>query len=136
MGAHCAHAQLRRPAAVPARDRPGARRYPRAWFGLFDYDSRNACTQGPRLGARGSEYPNQSGIVWFPGSAPLYKDGKLVGGLGVSGDGVEQDDYVSSEASVGFLAPPELRVDRSFIVTGRGTRVRLPYWLFPRNPTQ
>ena len=37
---------------------------------------------------------NQDGIVFFPGSAPLYKvvNGQkvLVGGLGVSGDGVDQ----------------------------------------------
>ena len=38
---------------------------------------------------------NQNGVVLFPGSAPLYKDtnggglrNQLVGGLGVSGDGV------------------------------------------------
>jgi uncharacterized protein GlcG (DUF336 family) len=31
----------------------------------------------------------------FPGSVPLYKNGVLVGGIGVSGDGVDQDDLVS-----------------------------------------
>lgn len=117
----------------PATHGPGTRG---PWFDLFVYDSANVCTQGPRQGARGADFPNQNGIVWFAGSAPLYKDGRLVGGLGVSGDGVEQDDFVSAGASVDFLAPPELRVDRSFIVTGRGSRLRLPYWVFPRNPTR
>ena len=37
----------------------------------------------------------KSGIVFFPGSAPLYRGGQMVGGLGVSGDGVEQDDFVT-----------------------------------------
>ena len=108
---------------------------PGPWFDLFVYDSINVCTEG-RGPSRGGDrsYLNQSGIVWFPGSAPLYKDGQLVGGLGISGDGVEQDDLVSSDASVGFRAPPELRVDRSVIVTGEGHEVRLPYWKFPRNP--
>jgi uncharacterized protein GlcG (DUF336 family) len=110
---------------------------PGPWFDLFVYDSVNPCTEGPgpSRGANRS-YINQSGIVWFPGSAPLYKNGQLVGGLGVSGDGVEQDDYVTALASEGFTAPDELRVDRSFIVTGRGDLVRLPYWKFPRNPEE
>ena len=49
---------------------------------------------------------NQNGIVFFPGSAPLYKTRRtaalLVGGLGVSGDGVDQDDVVT------LLPPPRL----------------------------
>lgn len=36
-----------------------------------------------------------SGIIFFPGAAPLYKNGQLVGGIGVSGDGVSQDDIVT-----------------------------------------
>ena len=74
---------------------------------------------------------NQSGIVFFPGSAPLYKSGKLVGGLGVSGDGVEQDDYVTAGGAAGFEAPEATRADQFFI-----RQVRLPYWKFPRNPEQ
>jgi hypothetical protein len=54
-----------------------------------------------------------------------------VGGLGVSGDGVEQDDYVTAAGAQGFEAPPEIRADQVFV---RG--VRLPYWKFPRNPEQ
>ena len=34
----------------------------------------------------------------------------------------------------GFEPPDDLRVDRSFIVTGEGDEVRLPYWKFPSNP--
>jgi len=74
---------------------------------------------------------NQSGVVFFPGSAPLYRNGQLVGGLGVSGDGVEQDDYVTAGGALGFEAPMERRADQIVL---RG--VRLPYWLFPRNPEQ
>ncbi len=93
---------------------------------LYLYDSANTCTQG-----RQPRNANQSGVVFFPGSAPLYKNGKLVGGLGVSGDGVEQDDYVTSGGAVGFEAPETLRADQVFI-----RQVRLPYWKFPRNPEQ
>lgn len=93
---------------------------------LFLFDDANPCTQG-----RQPRNAYQSGVVFFPGSAPLYRNGVLVGGLGVSGDGVEQDDYVTAGAAAGFAAPPEIRADQVFI---RG--VRIPYWKFPRNPEQ
>lgn len=108
---------------------------PGPFFDLFVYDTANPCTEGPGPTRGGNRaYANQSGIVWFPGSAPLYKAGRLVGGVGVSGDGVSQDDYVTAGAVVGFEPPPELRVDRSVITTSEGHRVRLPYFKFPRNP--
>jgi len=105
------------------------------WFDLYVYDSKNACTEGPgptRGGNRG--YLNQSGIVWFPGSAPLYRGDRVIGGLGVSGDGVEQDDYVSLLGSEGFHPPDALRVDNSVMVDSKGREVRLPYLKLPRNP--
>jgi len=49
-------------------------------------DVEQNCTGIPRL-------PN--GIQIFPGSVPIYRGSKLVGGIGVSGDGVDQDDMVS-----------------------------------------
>ncbi len=36
-----------------------------------------------------------NGIQIFPGSVPIYRGNTLVGGIGVSGDGVDQDDMVS-----------------------------------------
>ena len=93
---------------------------------LYLFDRANPCTQG-----RQTANPNQSGIVFFPGSSPLYKGGKLAGGLGVSGDGVEQDDYVTAGGAHGFEAPEAIRADQIFIRS-----VRLPYWKFPRNPEQ
>ena len=93
---------------------------------MFEDDIANPCTQGHQ-----PPNPNQSGIVFFPGSAPLYKGSQMVGGLGVSGDGVEQDDFVTAGGAQGFLPPAAIRADQVFI---RG--VRLPYWKFPRNPEQ
>jgi uncharacterized protein GlcG (DUF336 family) len=73
---------------------------------------------------------NQNGVVFFPGSAPLYLHGVLVGGFGVSGDGVDQDDVVTAAGDVGFGVPGGvLRADDVFV---RGTR--LPYQKFDRNP--
>ncbi len=36
-----------------------------------------------------------NGIQIFPGSVPIYKGNQLVGGIGVSGDGVDQDDLIA-----------------------------------------
>lgn len=45
----------------------------------------------------------RNGIITFPGGVALYKGGKLVGAIGVSGDGVDQDEAVAFGGSVGFL---------------------------------
>ncbi len=71
----------------------------------------------------------QNGLTFFPGSVPLYKGGELVGALGVSGDGVEQNDLIAFEGGAGFEPPPELRID-NFSFNG----VRLPYVKFPETP--
>jgi uncharacterized protein GlcG (DUF336 family) len=105
------------------------------WFDLYVFDSKNACTEGPGASRGGNRaFLNQSGIVWFPGSVPLYRGDRVIGGLGVSGDGVEQDDYVSLLGSEGFHPPDALRVDNSVMTDAKGRQVRLPYLKLPRNP--
>jgi uncharacterized protein GlcG (DUF336 family) len=88
----------------------------------------------PAANFRDSVNPaNQNGIVFFPGGVPLYKIingvATLVGGLGVSGDGVDQDDVVTFAAAVGYTPPANITAD-NFFVQG----VRLPYQKFDRNP--
>jgi uncharacterized protein GlcG (DUF336 family) len=78
------------------------------------------CTSIPSL-------PN--GIQIFPGSVPLYKNGVLVGAIGISGDGVDQDDLISAAGGNGFSPAPSIRSDQVFV---RG--VRLPFLKFPRSP--
>jgi uncharacterized protein GlcG (DUF336 family) len=97
------------------------------FFNLFMNDVINACSQGLDGGLSSG---NNSGIVFFPGSTGLYRNGVLIGGLGVSGDGVDQDDFVTSGGAAGFQAPASMRADR-LVVRG----ARLPYFKFPRNPT-
>lgn len=97
---------------------------PGPFFDLYKFDTLNPCTQGSQ-----APNPNQNGIVFFPGALPLYRNGTLVGGLGISGDGVEQDDFVTALAAAGFEAPESIRADRVF-----DQGVRLPYLKFPRNP--
>lgn len=79
---------------------------------------------------RCSSIPNiPNGIQIFPGSVPLYKNGELVGAIGISGDGVDQDDLIAAAGANGFEPPAGIRADQ-FIV--RGTR--LPFLKFPRSP--
>ncbi|WP_145274582.1 heme-binding protein [Tautonia plasticadhaerens] len=79
---------------------------------------------------------NQNGIVFFPGSAPIYKDidgdgvRELVGGLGISGDGIDQDDVVTYYGSKGYEPPFTVpRADQT-----KFRNVRLPYIKFNRQP--
>ena len=44
----------------------------------------------PRFFPGNPNVPN--GITIFPGGFPLYRSGQLIGAVGVSGDGVDQDD--------------------------------------------
>jgi uncharacterized protein GlcG (DUF336 family) len=76
-----------------------------------------------------SNIANQNGVVFFPGSTPIYRNSILIGGFGVSGDGVDQDDVVTAFGQVGYEPPESIRADRVFY---RG--VRLPFQKFNRNP--
>lgn len=74
-----------------------------------------------------------NGMTVFAGSMPLYRGGVLIGAVGVSGDGIDQDDLVAASAAAAlggiFLPPETVRADRSL---HRGAR--LPMVKFPRNP--
>jgi len=96
------------------------------FFPLYQSDVATACQQG-------SQPPDQhqSGVVFFPGSVPLYRNGQLVGGLGISGDGVEQDDLVAAAGGTGLAPSEDIRADRIEI---RGAR--LAFLKFPRNPEE
>ncbi|HEV8214724.1 MAG TPA: heme-binding protein [Gemmatimonadaceae bacterium] len=58
-----------------------------------------------QLGISGSQ-EFRNGIITFPGGVPLYKNGELVGGVGVSGDGVDQDEHVAFAGAAGFPPGP------------------------------
>ena len=51
------------------------------------------------------------GLIEFPGGVPLYKGGKLVAGVGVSGDGVDEDEIVAVAGAKGFEPAAAIRVD-------------------------
>ncbi|MDZ7825010.1 MAG: heme-binding protein [Gammaproteobacteria bacterium] len=73
-----------------------------------------------------------NGIQIFPGSVPIYRGDVLIGGIGVSGDGVDQDDMISllgvhdAGKDLGGAinnAPPGIRADR-LVLPGKEERLR------------
>jgi uncharacterized protein GlcG (DUF336 family) len=139
------------------------------FISVFGFDSFNPGTNFRDMRTNGVTDPNnpavfqnnllnRDGIVFFPGSSPAYKDlngdgiPDLVGGVGASGDGVDQDDIVTAGAVrspvrtranpsgeqeqvalaslfPNFEVPANLRAD-AFFVQG----VRLPFQKFNRQP--
>jgi uncharacterized protein GlcG (DUF336 family) len=74
----------------------------------------------------------RNGIQIFPGSFPIYRGPTLIGAVGVSGDGIDQDDMVSflGLANAGKAlatgignAAPAIRAD-TLVPQGEGTRLR------------
>jgi uncharacterized protein GlcG (DUF336 family) len=74
----------------------------------------------------------QNGMQIFSGSVPIYRDGRLVGAIGTSGDGIDQDDMISflgahnAGVRVGGIgnAAPAMRADQLLVGP---TRTRLRY---------
>jgi uncharacterized protein GlcG (DUF336 family) len=104
-----------------------------AFQSVLGYDAFNPETNFHATAA-GISPKNQNGVVFFPGSIPLYKMGPngqpvLVGGLGISGDGVDEDDLDTFLASAGYMPPSSLNADNYFV-----DGARLPFQSFDRNP--
>lgn len=86
-----------------------------------DLSSISQTITGVRLG---------NGLQIFPGSVPIYRNGTLIGAMGVSGDGVDQDDMIAFfgvDIAGVFLggtlgnAPKDRRADT---VIAQGVRLR------------
>jgi uncharacterized protein GlcG (DUF336 family) len=97
-------------------------------------------------GALGNRARN--GIQIFAGGVPLYRGATLVGAIGVSGDGIDQDDMVAfygasrrgldyaghsgvGDAELGFNAPVEMRIDALDLPQ---SQLRLRYVQCPEGP--
>lgn len=89
------------------------------------------CTRSTQaVGARRQVPVLRDGLQIFGGGFPIYRNGVLVGGIGVSGDGVDQDDLAAflglanaaADLQTGIgNAPPGIRADQ---LVAFGTRVR------------
>jgi uncharacterized protein GlcG (DUF336 family) len=78
----------------------------------------------------------QNGIQIFPGAVPIYRGSTLIGAIGVSGDGIDQDDMISflGLSNAGRLlntgignAPAAMRSDTVQVGLSDGRSVRLRY---------
>ena len=104
---------------------------------------------GPDTAARCTALPDaapgrnrlQNGLQIFPGGVPIYRGTQLIGAIGVSGDGIDQDDMVSflglqnAAIRVGGIsnAPAAMRSDQ-IVVTHPGGSTRLRYVSCPFAP--
>lgn len=107
--------------------------------GASPTDTPRQCTTLPE--AAPGQKRLQNGIQVFPGSVPIYRGNVLVGGIGVSGDGIDQDDMISflgtnnAGLQVGTIgnAPVGIRAD-NIVVHINGSAVRLRYVNCPFAP--
>ena len=108
--------------------------------GAAPVDTPRNCTGLPTTAAGISRLAN--GIQIFPGSVPVYRGNQLVGAIGVSGDGIDQDDMISflglhnAGQKVGGgigNAPAAVRSDRILVQVGN-RQVRLRYINCPFAP--
>ncbi|HTH28664.1 MAG TPA: heme-binding protein, partial [Sphingobium sp.] len=94
-------------------------------------DTPHRCTFIPDAAAGRNRL--QNGIQIFPGSVPIYRGSVLVGAIGVSGDGIDQDDMISflglsnagTRVGGGIAnAPAAMRADNIVVAVGAGVRLR------------
>jgi uncharacterized protein GlcG (DUF336 family) len=85
----------------------------------------------------------QNGLQIFPGSVPIYRGSTLVGAIGVSGDGIDQDDMIAflglAQAATQLgnslgNAPTAIRSDQIVVALGGGATSRLRYVSCPFAP--
>ncbi len=94
-----------------------------------------ACTELPATLGGGTRLPN--GLQIFPGSVPIYRGNLLVGAVGVSGDGIDQDDMVAflglyeAGLALGTLGHPPAAI-RADTLEPQGVRLR--YVQCPQSP--
>ncbi|MCB2072709.1 MAG: heme-binding protein, partial [Novosphingobium sp.] len=108
--------------------------------GLSGMDTAHRCTKIPDVIEGQNRLHN--GIQIFPGSVPVYRNGVLVGGVGVSGDGIDQDDMISflGVHNAGELlgsfgnAPVDIRADNIVVTLSDGKMVRLRFVNCPFAP--
>jgi hypothetical protein len=106
---------------------------------LSGTDTPQRCTFIPDVTAGHNRL--QNGVQIFPGSVPVYRGNTLVGAVGVSGDGIDQDDMIgflglnNAGVQIGGIgnAPVGIRAD-NIVVNVNGTGVRLRYVNCPFAP--
>lgn len=102
-------------------------------LGASATDTPRRCTDLPTVSGRARL---ANGMQIFPGSTPIYRGSTLVGAIGISGDGIDQDDMISflglsnAAARVGGglgQAPNAIRADRIVVNNVRLRYVSCPF---------
>jgi hypothetical protein len=108
-------------------------------------DTERQCTLVPP--APGGQRRLANGLQIFSGGVPIYRGNQLVGAIGISGDGIDQDDMIAflgthnAAARVGGIsnAPAGIRADQIVVPVGAGVRLRYvncPFAPFLDDPKQ
>ncbi|MFN9926256.1 MAG: heme-binding protein [Phenylobacterium sp.] len=102
-------------------------------------DTPQRCTQLPEVSAGQNRL--QNGIQIVPGGVPIYRGGRLVGAIGVSGDGIDQDDMIAflgtHNASIklgGSVGNAALAIRADNLIVGPQSPTRLRYVSCPFAP--
>ncbi|RYD83089.1 MAG: hypothetical protein EOP61_41570, partial [Sphingomonadales bacterium] len=96
-------------------------------LGASATDTRQRCTFTPDVPGK-AQNRLQNGIQIFPGASPIYRGNTLVGAVGISGDGIDQDDMISflglynGGQRIGGVghAPAAIRADTLVVAVGAG----------------
>jgi len=107
---------------------------------ILSTDTPHRCTANPDVVPGQNRL--QNGIQIFPGSVPIYRGNQLVGGLGISGDGVNQDDMIAflglnnAGKQLGTIgnAPATIRADQIVVPLAGGQSIHLDYVICPQSP--
>jgi uncharacterized protein GlcG (DUF336 family) len=99
--------------------------------GALATDTPAVCTALPQVAPGQNRL--QNGLQIFPGGVPIYRGTRVVGGIGVSGDGIDQDDMVSflgvhnGGLRVGGIGNAATSVRADTLVVGPSAPARLRY---------
>jgi uncharacterized protein GlcG (DUF336 family) len=100
-------------------------------LGASATDTPQRCTFLPDVPGK-AQNRLQNGMQIFSGAVPIYRGNTLIGAIGISGDGIDQDDMISflglynGGQRVGTIgeAPAAARADQIVVAVGAGVRLR------------
>ncbi|MFN9711842.1 MAG: heme-binding protein [Alphaproteobacteria bacterium] len=94
-------------------------------------DTPAVCTNLPQVAPGQNRL--QNGLQIFPGGVPIYRGTRLIGAIGVSGDGIDQDDMISflgthnAAARVGGISNAAASIRADTLIVGQSAPARLRY---------
>jgi uncharacterized protein GlcG (DUF336 family) len=99
--------------------------------GASAIDTPAVCTSLPQVAPGQNRL--QNGLQIFPGGVPIYRGTRLIGAIGVSGDGIDQDDMISflgthnAAARIGGISNAAASIRADTLIVGPSAPARLRY---------